>query len=96
MDTNGGMDSSFPISYLLHISTLIHTLSPHIPYVYSLTHSTSPISYPLSFYAGASICEIETDKASVSLDAQDEGFIAKILVGEGETIQVLTTIASIG
>ena len=36
------------------------------------------------FEAGQTLAEIETDKATVSLDATDEGFIAKILVGKGE------------
>ena len=31
---------------------------------------------------------METDKASVSFDAQDEGYLAKILAGSGE-IKVL-------
>lgn len=36
------------------------------------------------FDAGVSICEVETDKATVSFDATEEGYIAKILVGSGE------------
>lgn len=36
------------------------------------------------FEAGQSICEVETDKASVSFDATDEGYVAKILVGTEE------------
>lgn len=40
------------------------------------------------FEAGQSICDVETDKASMSLDATDEGYIAKILVAEGTTITV--------
>lgn len=36
------------------------------------------------FAAGQAICEVETDKATVSYEATDEGFIAKILVGTGE------------
>lgn len=35
------------------------------------------------FEAGTSFCEVETDKASVSFDATDEGFVAKILVPAG-------------
>jgi pyruvate dehydrogenase E2 component (dihydrolipoamide acetyltransferase) len=36
------------------------------------------------FEAGQALAEVETDKATVTLDATDEGFIAKILVGQGE------------
>jgi pyruvate dehydrogenase E2 component (dihydrolipoamide acetyltransferase) len=36
------------------------------------------------FEAGTSICEVETDKATVSFDAQDEGYLAKILVRSGD------------
>ena len=38
------------------------------------------------FTAGQAICEVETDKATVTFDAQDDGFLAKILVGDGEVI----------
>jgi len=36
------------------------------------------------FDVGTSICEVETDKATVSFDATDEGYIAKILVTSGD------------
>lgn len=36
------------------------------------------------FEAGTSLCDVETDKATVSFDATEEGFLAKILVGTGE------------
>jgi len=36
-----------------------------------------------SFAAGDSICEIETDKATMSFEAQDDGVIAKILASAG-------------
>merc|ERR1712151_1112898 len=36
------------------------------------------------FDAGDVLCEVETDKASVDFEAQDEGIIAKILVEEGK------------
>lgn len=36
------------------------------------------------FEAGQVLAEVETDKATVSLDATDDGFVAKILVGQGE------------
>lgn len=35
-----------------------------------------------SFIAGDVICEIETDKATVDFEAQDDGIIAKILIGD--------------
>jgi pyruvate dehydrogenase E2 component (dihydrolipoamide acetyltransferase) len=33
--------------------------------------------------AGSPICEIETDKATVDFEAQDDGFLAKILLPAG-------------
>jgi pyruvate dehydrogenase E2 component (dihydrolipoamide acetyltransferase) len=36
------------------------------------------------FNAGQAICEVETDKATVTYEATEEGYIAKILVGTGE------------
>eukprot|EP01035_Chromulina_nebulosa_P018209 gene18209-23874_t len=36
------------------------------------------------FEAGYAICEVETDKATVTYDATEDGYIAKILVGTGE------------
>jgi len=36
------------------------------------------------FEAGMSLCDVETDKATVSFDATDEGYLAKILVGSGD------------
>lgn len=36
------------------------------------------------FEAGQAICEVETDKATVTYDATDDGYIARILVGTGE------------
>lgn len=38
-----------------------------------------------SFGAGDVLCEIETDKATVSFEAQDEGVVAKILAEAGPT-----------
>lgn len=35
--------------------------------------------------AGDIICEIETDKATVDFEAQDEGYLAKILMPEGSS-----------
>jgi pyruvate dehydrogenase E2 component (dihydrolipoamide acetyltransferase) len=36
------------------------------------------------FEPGVSLCDVETDKATVSFDATDEGYLAKILVGAGD------------
>jgi len=36
------------------------------------------------FEPGTSLCDVETDKATVSFDAQDEGYVAKILITTGE------------
>ena len=36
-----------------------------------------------SFAAGDSLAEIETDKATIDFEAQDDGFVAKILVEAG-------------
>jgi pyruvate dehydrogenase E2 component (dihydrolipoamide acetyltransferase) len=46
------------------------------------------------FSAGEAIAKIETDKASIDFEAQDDGFVAKILMeaGSGEDIPVGTPI----
>lgn len=43
-----------------------------------------------AFSAGEALAKIETDKASIDFEAQDDGYIAKILVeaGSGEDIEV--------
>lgn len=43
-----------------------------------------------SFGAGDSLAEIETDKATIDFEAQDDGVVAKILVagGDGKEINV--------
>jgi len=38
-----------------------------------------------SYAAGDTIAEIETDKATIDFEAQDDAFVAKILVPEGAT-----------
>ncbi|GBG30776.1 Dihydrolipoyllysine-residue acetyltransferase component of pyruvate dehydrogenase complex, mitochondrial [Hondaea fermentalgiana] len=49
-----------------------------------------------SFSAGQSICEVETDKATVDLEVQDDGFLAKQLVQAGsDTLDVGSPIAVI-
>eukprot|EP00607_Mallomonas_marina_P010203 CAMPEP_0182422326 /NCGR_PEP_ID=MMETSP1167-20130531/7977_1 /TAXON_ID=2988 /ORGANISM="Mallomonas Sp, Strain CCMP3275" /LENGTH=440 /DNA_ID=CAMNT_0024600293 /DNA_START=259 /DNA_END=1581 /DNA_ORIENTATION=- len=36
------------------------------------------------FSSGQAICEVETDKASVTYEATDEGYLAKIIAGSGD------------
>lgn len=36
------------------------------------------------FEAGTSLCDVETDKATVSFDAQEDGYLAKILITTGD------------
>ena len=48
------------------------------------------------FEPGVAICEVETDKATVTFDATDEGYLAKILVGSGEIkVSILILLKSI-
>ncbi|HEY3247560.1 MAG TPA: dihydrolipoamide acetyltransferase family protein [bacterium] len=49
-----------------------------------------------SISKGEPIAEIETDKVNVDLEAEDEGVLLDIVVGEGETAAVGSTIALIG
>lgn len=35
---------------------------------------------------GDVLCEVETDKATVAFEVQEEGYLAKILVPEGNAI----------
>lgn len=45
-----------------------------------------------AFSAGDALCTIETDKASVDLEAQDDGILARILVSPGVDVPVGTPI----
>jgi len=45
--------------------------------------------------AGDSIADVETDKATLSFDTTDDGYIAKILVEAGELVPVGTAIAAV-
>ncbi len=45
---------------------------------------------------GEVLLEVETDKAVVEIESPGAGTLRKILVGEGETVPVLTTIAILG
>ena len=44
---------------------------------------------------GDVLCEIETDKAVVGFETQEDGFIAKILMQEGETGEIGRPVAVI-
>lgn len=46
--------------------------------------------------AGEALFEIETDKASMEVESTDGGYLKKILVNEGETVPVTTSIAILG
>ncbi|GMH52275.1 hypothetical protein TrRE_jg10291, partial [Triparma retinervis] len=46
-----------------------------------------------SFSAGDVLAEIETDKATVDFDAQDDGVLARILVPAGQEVACGTPIA---
>ena len=45
-----------------------------------------------SFGEGDTICEIETDKATIDFTAQDEGVVARLLQPEGTEIAIGTPI----
>mmetsp|Transcript_10691 Transcript_10691/g.12616 ORF Transcript_10691/g.12616 Transcript_10691/m.12616 type:complete len:130 (+) Transcript_10691:134-523(+) len=49
------------------------------------TISSWNITEGQSFSAGDSLAEIETDKATIDFEAQDDGIVAKILVEAGST-----------
>ncbi|GAA6031118.1 hypothetical protein JCM8097_004012 [Rhodosporidiobolus ruineniae] len=50
-----------------------------------------------SFAPGDVLLEIETDKATMDVEAQDEGVLGKIIVGDGsKAVQVGTTVAILG
>jgi pyruvate dehydrogenase E2 component (dihydrolipoamide acetyltransferase) len=45
------------------------------------------------FEAGTAICQVNTDKATASYDATEEGYIAKILIGANEELKVGTFVS---
>lgn len=56
--------------------------------------ATWKVSEGSSFGAGDVLLEIETDKATMDVEAQDDGILAKIVIGEGEkNVQVGKMIA---
>jgi pyruvate dehydrogenase E2 component (dihydrolipoamide acetyltransferase) len=68
-------------SYPSHIIVPMPALSPTME-----TGSISKwnIKEGDKFEAGTSLCDVETDKATVSFDAQEEGYLAKILITTGD------------
>src|SRR3954453_16956126 len=45
---------------------------------------------------GESLCEIETDKANMTYEADTDGVLLEIVVAEGETVELGEVIARIG
>lgn len=79
--TRRGVVLSRYFSYPTHIVVPMPALSP--------TMEAGSIAKWLKkegekFEPGQAICEVETDKATVTFDATEEGYVAKILVGSGE------------
>lgn len=56
------------------------------------TLSSWKVSEGSDFGAGDSLAEIETDKASIDFEAQDDGYVAKLLVDPGSEVAVGTPI----
>ena len=77
-------------------STRVVSLPPHelypmpalSPTMTAGTISSWTVEEGSSFKEGDVICEIETDKATVDFEAQDEGFLAKILQPPGVELEV--------
>ena len=69
-----------------HLSLPPHTLLP-MPALSPTMTSGNLASWKLkegdAIAVGDVIAEVETDKATVDYEAQDEGFLAKILMAEG-------------
>ena len=83
------LSSSSDDSYPTHILFPMPALSPTM-------ESGSIASWTLkegdAFIAGDVLCSIETDKASVDFEAQDDGVLAKILVPPGQDVAIGTPI----
>lgn len=64
----------------------IHALQSHITIIFILKKKKKKQTQTHSYFvgdavsAGDALCEIETDKAVVTLDASDDGILAKIVV----------------
>jgi len=89
--------SSFANFRLFHSSPRVemsyppHTLYP-MPALSPTMESGSIAKWNIqegeSFAAGDSLCEVQTDKATVDFEAQDDGIVAKILATDGTDIDV--------
>ncbi|KAK0208369.1 pyruvate dehydrogenase [Desarmillaria ectypa] len=85
-----------------HVSTRRHALSPFNMPAMSPTMSEGGIASwkkkeGESFSSGDVLLEVETDKATIDVEAQEDGILAKIMVQDGmKGVQVGTPIAIIG
>ena len=87
---------------LVPYSCTPHLSAPHSPgsrivarQVLLRTSGSSSLPVPIMCFPGHSDArpQVETDKATVDFEAQDEGFIAKLLVPEGATVAMGVPIA---
>lgn len=58
----------------------IHTPTHILKFIFKKTKQTQSCFVGEAVSAGDALCEIETDKAVVTLDASDDGILAKIVV----------------
>lgn len=86
----------------LHVSARRHALSKFAMPAMSPTMSEGGISQwkkkeGETFSAGDVLLEIETDKATIDVEAQEDGILAKIIHGDGsKSVSVGSTIAIVG
>ena len=106
--SNGNKNIIHPSSLLFnspHCHRLLSSLPYHLvvgmpalsPTMEAGTISSWKVGEGESFVAGDSLAEIETDKATIDFEAQDDGVVAKILVesGSGEInvgVPILVTV----
>jgi hypothetical protein len=90
------MFSTLPIHTVVNMPALspVYIFSVDVNSLHPQTMQTGSIANWLlkegdAFSPGIAICEVETDKATVTYEATEEGYIAKILVGKGD-ITVIT------
>jgi pyruvate dehydrogenase E2 component (dihydrolipoamide acetyltransferase) len=69
------------LSYPSHLVVNMPSLSPTME---SGSISKWNVKEGDRFEPGTSLCDVETDKATVSFDATEEGYIAKILISSGD------------
>ena len=89
-------DEKTSMTLRTYSSTRVVSLPPHelypmpalSPTMTAGTISNWTIEEGSSFAEGDVICEIETDKATVDFEAQEEGFLAKILQPVGKELEV--------